>query len=85
MPRISIFFGIVVYMYYAEHLPPHFHAMYECSEAVFDFNGDVVKGSMAPRAIRLVKEWATIHKGELEENWKRANQNMPLNWIEPLR
>ena len=85
MPRISIFFGIVVYMYYAEHFPAHFHAVYEGSEAVFDFNGNVVKGAMAPRAIGLVKEWATMHKGELQENWERARQNMPLNWIEPLR
>ena len=85
MPRISIFFEIAVYMYYAERFPPHFHAMYEGSEAVFDFNGNVVKGTMAPKAISLVKEWAIMHKGELQENWERASQNMPLNWIEPLR
>jgi hypothetical protein len=56
MPRISMFLGIVIYMYYAEHLPPHFHAMYEGSEAVFDLNGTVLRGAMAQRATKLVKE-----------------------------
>ena len=56
MPRISVFFGIVIYMYYDEHVPPHFHAMYEGSEAMFDFNGDLLKGAMAPRAVKLIRE-----------------------------
>jgi len=85
MPRISIFFGIVIYMYYDEHAPPHFHAMYEGSEGVFGCNGNLLKGTMTPRAARLIKEWAGMHKKELEENWERAERNMPLNWIEPLR
>ena len=56
MPRISIFFGIVIYMYYDDHLPPHFHAMYEGLEAMFDLNGNLLKGAMSPRALRLIKE-----------------------------
>ena len=28
MPRISEFYGIVVFMLYADHNPPHFHARY---------------------------------------------------------
>ena len=44
MPRISIFFGIVVYMYYDDHNPPHFHASYEGLEAMFDFEGNLIKG-----------------------------------------
>ena len=85
MPRISIFFGIVIYMYYDEHAPPHFHAMYEGSEAVFDFGGNLLKGAMAPRAMKLIREWSSIHTDELKENWERARSNLPLNWIEPLR
>jgi hypothetical protein len=85
MPRISMFFGIVIYMYYDEHFPPHFHAMYEGSEAVFDLNGNILKGSMPPRASRMIKDWAEINQADLEENWERAGKNMPLNWIEPLR
>jgi hypothetical protein len=28
MPRLSEFFGIVILMYYADHNPPHFHAVH---------------------------------------------------------
>ncbi len=85
MPRISMFFGIVVYMYYDDHLPPHFHASYEGLEAMFDFEGNLVKGFMSTRANKLIKEWSSLHKKELKENWESARENKPLNWIEPLR
>jgi hypothetical protein len=85
MPRISIFFGIVVYMYYDEHEPPHFHASYEGMEAMFDFEGNLIKGNISIRAQNLIKEWCSIHMRELEENWEKSKEGKPLNWIEPLR
>jgi len=33
MPEISRFFGILIRMYYDEHNPPHFHAIYGGDEA----------------------------------------------------
>lgn len=57
MPRISIFFGITVYMYYDDHNPPHFHATYEGLEAIINFKGNVIKGFIPMRAQRLIKEW----------------------------
>ena len=45
----------------------------------------LLKGAMAPRAMKLIREWTSIHTDELKENWERARSNMPLNWIEPLR
>jgi hypothetical protein len=56
MPRISMFFGIVVYMYYDDHYPPHFHALYESSEAMFDFEGNIIKGFLPRGALQLIKE-----------------------------
>ena len=85
MPRISMFFGIVVFMYYDDHEPPHFHVLYEGQETVHDMDGTVRHGKPAPRAQKLVREWAESHRAELEENWIRARDNLPLNWIEPLR
>jgi hypothetical protein len=35
MPRISVFFGIVIRMFYNDHAPPHFHAEYGEHEAVY--------------------------------------------------
>jgi len=85
MPRISLFFGIVIYMYYDDHNPPHFHASYEGLEATFDFDGNLLKGYISPKAQVLIREWCQLHKKELIENWQRAKEGIPLNWIEPLR
>jgi len=74
-----------VYMYYDEHPPPHLHAMYEGLEGMFSLSGDLLKGTMSPKALKLVKEWALLHQEELNENWERASNDMPLNWIKPLR
>lgn len=72
-------------MYYDDHNPPHFHASYEGLEAMIDFDGNVLRGYVSARAHKLIKEWSTLHKKELEENWQRAKDDKPLNWIEPLR
>ncbi|MFV9507851.1 MAG: DUF4160 domain-containing protein [Oscillochloridaceae bacterium umkhey_bin13] len=55
MPQISAFFGIVIWMYYNDHQPPHFHATYAGEEAlVLIGSGDVYLGNLSRRAIRLV-------------------------------
>jgi hypothetical protein len=72
-------------MYYDDHNPPHFHASYEGLEAVFDFDGNLLKGYISAKAQALIREWCGIHKEELEENWKRSQEDRPLSWIEPLR
>ena len=59
--------------------------MYEGAEAMFGLDGNILRGSLAPKASRLIKEWADTHQVDLQENWKRAESNIPLNWIEPLR
>lgn len=64
-------------MYYDEHVPPHFHALYEGSEAMFDLNGDLPKGAMTPRAVKLVREWANLHKGELKKIGKKLAEICP--------
>jgi hypothetical protein len=33
MPRVSEFYGIAIYLYYRDHVPPHFHAIYGEFEA----------------------------------------------------
>ena len=60
------FFGIVVYMYYDDHNPPHFHASYEGLDAVFDFKGNLIRGYIPVRAQALIKEWCSLHMNELK-------------------
>ena len=70
MPRISEFYGIVITMYYAEHGVPHFHALYAGEDAsVAIATLEVLAGSLPDRALRLVREWATLHRDELEADW----------------
>ena len=61
MPRLSAFYGIVIYMYRPDHPPPHFHAQYgEYVSQVALGGGEILAGSLPPRAVRLVQEWARL-------------------------
>ena len=85
MPEISRFFGIVINMYYDDHSPPHFHAKYGASRAVIGLSDlTVLRGSLPPRALGLVMEWAVQHREELEANWRLCRTKQPLKSIAPL-
>ena len=66
MPEISRFYGIVIRMYFADHNPPHFHAVYGEHQAEFHiFTLEVIRGSLPDKANKLVIKWATLHRNEL--------------------
>ncbi|HVT19849.1 MAG TPA: DUF4160 domain-containing protein [Mycobacteriales bacterium] len=86
MPRLSTFYGIVIYMYWADHAPPHFHAIYSDTEAQIGIeDGQILAGSLPRTAIRLVGTWAQLHRLELLDNWRRAQANEDLQAIDGLR
>jgi len=86
MPKISEFFGISIYMYYREHLPPHFHAIYGDDEALIMIdNLSVLSGRLPPRVMGMVMEWASLHQEELRHVWEQAKSHKPLDKIEPLK
>jgi hypothetical protein len=85
MPIISVFFGIIIRMYYKEHEPAHFHAEYQNQQGKFDFAGEMAVGNIQSRtALRLIKEWAVTHEAELRVNWEQMKGGRPLNGIAPL-
>ncbi len=84
VPRISEFYGLVISMYHNEHGPPHFHAKHGGQEAVLSLAGVMLRGTLPPRALRLVGEWAAIHRGKLRQNWIRARKGQDLERIPPL-
>jgi hypothetical protein len=85
LPKISEFFGISIYIYYADHPPPHFHAIYAGREAVIRIADlSVVEGKLPPRALGLVVEWATQRQEELAAVWKQAEAHEELSKIPPL-
>ncbi|MBI5649879.1 MAG: DUF4160 domain-containing protein [Chloroflexi bacterium] len=85
MPDVSRFFGIVIYMYFDDHLPPHFHAEYSGSEALFEIETlRVYRGKLPRRVHNMVIEWADAHRVELTNNWAFAREGRPVVDIEPL-
>ncbi len=85
MPEISRFLGIVIAMYYNDHGPAHFHASYGDSEIRVNIEtGEILSGRFPRRAEKLVREWLSIHRTELQEDWKLAAGRKPLKKIEPL-
>lgn len=85
MPRICEFYGILIYMYFAEHGVPHFHALYGEQQAAIAIPSlRIVEGQLPNRALSLVRSWARIHLDELEENWTLARQGLPPRSIAPL-
>ena len=84
MPEISRFLGIVIGIFYSEHGLPHFHAVYGEHEITVEVESGKIHGQFPARALRLVLEWANLHKGELIENWQLARQGQPLRRIAPL-
>jgi hypothetical protein len=73
-------------MRYREHPPPHFHAVYGEHEATIEIETlGVLAGRLPARALRLVRKWASLHRGELADNWTRARAGRTLATIEPLK
>lgn len=85
MPRISEFFGIAIYMYYKDHMPPHFHAIYTQYDVAIGIDPiEILEGHLPRRAQSLVFEWAAMYQNELRANWELARASQPLRHIPPL-
>ena len=85
MPEISRFYGIVIKMFFDDHEPPHFHVEYAEHQAVVSIETlSLIGGTLPPRALGLVAEWAALRQEELREAWQRAKNLEPVDRIDPL-
>lgn len=84
MPIICQFFGISIYMFWKDHMPPHFHARYGGEEITMDIETGNIHGEMSKRAINLINEWRLLHLDELRHDWDLAVKKSALNEIQPL-
>ena len=83
---ISKFYGILIQMYFDDHNPPHFHAIYNENKALIGINDfSLLYGDLPPKAHSLVIEWAKLHKEELIQEWELASKKKILFAIEPLK
>src|SRR5258708_38797860 len=80
MPRISAFYGVVIYMYWNErdHPVAHFHAYHAGRRASVSVDGVVLAGYLEHRALAFVQDWARLHRTELLTNWERARRSEPM-------
>jgi hypothetical protein len=85
MPTLSMFYGIVIQMFWQDHAPPHFHATYGEDEALIDIRTlEVIGGKLPRRALLLVLEWAQDHRPELLEDWELCVRKQSPKKIAPL-
>ena len=88
MPALSMFYGIIVYMYNEKggrHHKPHIHALYQDDEAIVTFDGEVLEGGIPRKKMKLLEAWIVLHKEELEANWKLLNDGQEFFKIAPLQ
>jgi hypothetical protein len=85
MPTISIFYGILIKMFFDDHAPPHFHAEYAEYELVVNVSPiKVVRGEAPKRVQSMVLEWAALHQEELLADWELCKELREPKPIEPL-
>jgi len=71
MPEIARFYGIIIKLFFGDHPPPHFHAVYGEYVGLFNIETlEMIEGDMPKRATKLIIEWATLNKIQLKEMWK---------------
>jgi Domain of unknown function (DUF4160) len=89
MAIISMFYGIIISMYYLDtkrHHLPHIHVKYQENEAVVQIpNGEVVDGTLPPGKFKIVQAWIEIHKEDLLADWELASKGENVFKIEPLK
>lgn len=86
MPEISRFFGMVVYMYFKDHLPPHFHVIFGDEEIKVNIDtGEILSGTLPGRQEKILLAWVEIHKDELKYNYEQMQTDNPIiKKIDPI-
>ncbi len=89
MPTISMFYGILILMYYYDnkkHSKPHIHAEFSEHQATISIeDGELLGGNLPKAKMKLVQAWIEIHREDLLANWKLAVAGEPVFRIDPLK
>lgn len=71
MPVICRFYGIIIKMYFNDHLPPYLHAIYGEYNGIIDLNTfEMLEGDLPTRALKLVQEWTEYYQLDLLKMWE---------------
>ncbi|MDP8240219.1 MAG: DUF4160 domain-containing protein [Candidatus Hatepunaea meridiana] len=89
MPVISMFYGIIISLYYFDnrkHKSPHIHVKYQGKEVVISIpDGEIKAGGIKSGKMKLVQAWIEIHQDELMANWELAISGEAVFMIDPLK
>ena len=55
MPVLSMFYGVIISMFYKDHNPPHIHIQYAEYNAIVDFNGNILEGELPVKQRKLIE------------------------------
>tara|TARA_R110001592_G_C13102624_1_gene744319 strand:- start:453 stop:722 length:270 start_codon:yes stop_codon:yes gene_type:complete len=88
MPILSMFYGVVVYMFFYDnqkHNLPHIHVEFAEYSAVIDIEeGNLLDGNLPKNKMKLVQAWLEIHREEVLADWSLAVRGLPVQKIKPL-
>jgi hypothetical protein len=71
MPEVARFYGIIIKVFFGDHPPPHFHAVYGEYNALISIESlEIIEGDLPKRAQKLVMDWASLYQQDLLEMWK---------------
>ncbi len=74
MPEITRFYGIIIKMFFGDHAPPHFHAVYGEYNALISIESlEIIEEDLPSRAEKMVLEWATLYQQDLLNIWNSQN------------
>jgi hypothetical protein len=66
MPEISRFLGVIIYMYFNDHNPPHFHVKYKKYRAAIDIkHAQIIEGHLPKKIFTIIKKWTIINEEQL--------------------
>ena len=89
MPVISMFYGIIIRMFYfdnKEHHLPHIDVEYSGQKAVISIpEGNLLTGNFHAGKLKLVQAWIEIHKDELMADWQLAVEGSVVFKIDALK
>ena len=89
MAAISMFYGLIIYLYQYDnirHHLPHIHEKYQREWAIFSISdGNIIEGELKTDKVKLVQAWILIHKEDLLANWELAITGQPVFKVEPLK
>ena len=89
MPVISMFYGLIVRMYFFDtdkHHVPHIHVEFgEFSVVLAIAEGEVLAGEIPRSKLKLAQAWVEIHHEDLMADWKLAVEGREVFRIDPLK